>query len=793
MLEQSCKDGFEHIREPLERFIEKIPRPNMLQNLPREFPGQGEPDDRHVYTDETGKAIVVVYRYDKSDNRDRKEFRPFNVVTRQWRAPSPRPLYRLDAIARYEGAVVLVEGEKCADALNEIGILATTAFGGCNGVGKTDFKPLKGRDVIIWPDNDEPGRKYAEKAVVSLAKEKVASIRIVPLDQIHIANDTGMVSGVFLKLKEMLSPTHTLRKGWDAADAISEGWDSLRIRRLLSKAVTVALDKNGPAEIPLTLTGSSGDEESPVNVTGFKEEDPYTYTGSKSLKLKETESLKGNDCLKAPTLKAVAKPEEWGRPDMSVLNPRRKPPVFPSELFGPFWAKWIMAKAEGCSAPVDYVGMSLLSLTSTLIGCARFVSPWQGWKEPPILWVALVGNPSSGKSPALESVLSIARKIEQEGAEGLKGKLRQYEADRLAALCVRQDWEKQVKEATKTIHPVPPLPEAALEPAKPERPRIMASDTTPEALARLLACQPKGLLITRDELAGWLGSFNRYSGGQGGDRAFWLEAYGGKPYVIDRARNGGETVTVPNLAASIIGGIQPDKLHSLLLTGDDDGLPSRFLFCWPDPVPLERPHRLAESFEAETALRWLNGLSLIPDGYGGFSHGVVKLSEDAANFFQDWRAEHAANQPDGAMASWWGKMPGVCLRLALCFEYLWLAATTRQENFVVTYAAVEAATVMIEQYLKPMAAKAYGDAALPQAERNAATLAKWIIKNKVERINTRELQRNVRLLGLRTASEIRSAIKYLVEESWLYGDFKRGGKNKGRLTNNYQVNPKITV
>ena len=658
---------------------------------------------------------------------------------------------------------MLVEGEKCADALNDIGILATSAFGGCNGIGKTDLSPLQGRDVIIWPDNDEPGLKYAEKAAIALAKGIAATVCVVDLAPNAIAR-AFHIEGVSICI-ERGGASYTIRKGWDVADAIAEGWSPIRIRSLLSLAVPFA--ENSEKRNCATL---------------------YTevpFKGGESFKGKTNQDsrnpFKGNGPFKEES-------EEWGEPDMSVLNPRRTPPEFPFQLFGPFWAKWILAKAEGCSAPVDYVGLSLLSLLSGLIGCSRFVSPWEGWKEPPILWIALVGNPSSGKSPALESVLGIARKIEQDGAHAVKDELRQYEAELLSAQCLRQDWEKQVKEATKEGWPVPPIPENAQEPLRPERPRIIASDTTPEALARLLACQPKGLLITRDELAGWLGSFNRYSGGQGGDRAFWLEAYGGRPYVIDRARNGGEAVTVPNLSASIIGGIQPDKLQSLLLSGDDDGLTARILFSWPDPVPLERPQRLQESHEAETALRWLNGLSLIPDGSGGLTHGLVMLTDEASDIFQAWRKEHGANQPEGAIASWWGKMPGVCLRLALCFEYLWLSSTTRQENFAVSYMAVEVATVMIEQYLKPMAERAYGDAALPKAERNAATLAKWIVESKPERINTRELQRSAGLPSLCRAEVIKEAAEVLVEADWLRYDPTRAGRKAGRQSNDYLVN-----
>lgn len=783
MTERKTNNGFEHISEPARRVIESIPRPQVPDDAPKAHPNLGEPSERHVYTDQTGAPLVTVCRYDNSDKRDnsrpKKEFRPFCHLCQAWHAPKSRPLYRLDALAKFDGPVVLVEGEKCADALNEIGILSVTAFGGCNGVGKTDFSPLRGRDVIIWPDNDEPGAKYGDAVAYSLAKAGAKSIAVVPLDPVTLRSLSYSYS--YSLAKETEAPAESaiaLAKGWDAADALNvNGFKAKDILELLG----TALPFKGTVPLNLNQTG----ERSRIDIFAKPlKQNPLTLTGIQS----EMKPVNGNEGAHHQSGFPVNVTEDWPEPDMSVLNPRRTPPEFPVQLFGPFWSKWILAKAEGCSAPVDYVGMSLLSLLSGLIGCSRFVSPWEGWKEPPILWTALIGNPSSGKSPALESVLGIARKIEQDGAHAVKDELRQFEAELLSAQCLRQDWEKKVKEATKQGHPVPPLPENAQEPTKPERPRIMASDTTPEALARLLACQPKGLLITRDELAGWLGSFNRYSGGQGGDRAFWLEAYGGRPYVIDRARNGGEAVTVPNLSASIIGGIQPDKLQSLLLSGDDDGLTARILFCWPDPVPLERPQRVPESHEAETALRWLNGLSLIPDGSGGLTHGLVTLTEEAAELFQEWRKEHGSNQPEGAIASWWGKMPGVCLRLALCFEYLWLSSTTRQESFAVSYAAVEAATVMIEQYLKPMAERAYGDASLPQIERNAATLAKWIDKNKPERINVREVQRSAGLPGLQKAEDAKKAIEELVEGDWLRHDPRRAGRKSGRQSNDYLVN-----
>src|SRR5512132_4145216 len=96
---------------------------------------------------------------------------------------------------------------------------------------------------------------------------------------------------------------------------------------------------------------------------------------------------------------ASAEGGEWPSPDMSAAHQnRRPPPQLPLEVFGPFWADWIATAAEAASAPPDYVVGPVLAGASTLIGNARWVSPWRGWKETPILWIGVVGDPSAGKS-----------------------------------------------------------------------------------------------------------------------------------------------------------------------------------------------------------------------------------------------------------------------------------------------------------------------------------------------------------------------------------------------------------
>ncbi len=77
---------------------------------------------------------------------------------------------------------------------------------------------------------------------------------------------------------------------------------------------------------------------------------------------------------------------EWPEPDMSAAHQnRRPPPSLPLDVFGPFWTDWIGLAAEAGSCPPDYVAGPLLAASAMLIGNARWVSPWRGWKEPPVL------------------------------------------------------------------------------------------------------------------------------------------------------------------------------------------------------------------------------------------------------------------------------------------------------------------------------------------------------------------------------------------------------------------------
>ena len=147
------------------------------------------------YTDAEGTIIASVYRFEPEPGH--KEFLPWDAIKGRYGNPDVRPLYNLPGILQ-NAAVVVCEGEKAAQALIDRGIAATCVMGGSNSpLERTDLAPLRDKEITIWPDNDEPGRKFASafaQAVQDIAK----SVRLV-------------------------DPPADAPEGWDAADSDDPG------------------------------------------------------------------------------------------------------------------------------------------------------------------------------------------------------------------------------------------------------------------------------------------------------------------------------------------------------------------------------------------------------------------------------------------------------------------------------------------------------------------------------------------------------------------------------------------
>ena len=178
---------------PLEMMPSQTPTPQ----TPVSFKDLGNPTGRWYYKDAAGTVVARVYRYDTDKG---KEFRPYDVKTKSYKAPNPRPLYNQPGMVNSD-TVILVEGEKCAQTLIDRGICATTAMNGANApLDKTDWSPLKGKHVILWPDHDKPGQTYANRLL-----GKLKTLDVLSLSMVKIPEDKP--------------------ESWDAGDAHSEGLD----------------------------------------------------------------------------------------------------------------------------------------------------------------------------------------------------------------------------------------------------------------------------------------------------------------------------------------------------------------------------------------------------------------------------------------------------------------------------------------------------------------------------------------------------------------------------------------
>jgi hypothetical protein len=294
----------------------------------------------------------------------------------------------------------------------------------------------------------------------------------------------------------------------------------------------------------------------------------------------------------------------------------------------------------------------------------------------------------------------------------------------------------------------------------------MMSDTTIERVASLLAtATPKGVLLTRDELAGWLLGMNTYN--EGG-RAFWLEAYGGRRYRVDRQKLS-EPIIISNLAVSWYGGIQPAKVVEVQ-QGADDGLMARFIWFWPNPFPFEEPRRPPDTDWAIMAFDRLRMLELVPSETG-LRPLVVPLDDAARRHLVRFGKlmQEQKETTAGLMRSAIGKARGLVLRLSLVLEYLWWCG---EDGYVappdtIREDAVAAAARFVSEYVLPMAERTYSDAACTETDSNTMRLAHHIKKERPDFIHVRDMQRNVRLAGLRDAKAIHAACAALIEAGWL--------------------------
>lgn len=193
-----------------------------------------------------------------------------------------------------------------------------------------------------------------------------------------------------------------------------------------------------------------------------------------------------------------------------------------------------------------YLALPTLAAVAALIGNTRTIRLKRGWEEPSVIWCAIVGDSGTLKSPAYLKCVAYLFQLQ-------KRLLEEYQQKCIAYQNELQEYQA-AKKAAKEDGTDPGEP-----PEKPVLQRVVVSDCTIEKLAEVFEDNPRGTLLARDELAGWLGSFARYKAkGAGSDLPSWLEFFRAGNLLIDRKTSERKNIFVERAAVTIAGGSSPE-------------------------------------------------------------------------------------------------------------------------------------------------------------------------------------------------------------------------------------------
>jgi hypothetical protein len=473
----------------------------------------------------------------------------------------------------------------------------------------------------------------------------------------------------------------------------------------------------------------------------------------------------------------------WQEPDWTLLDDRRgELPDFPVEALPASMLDWLLRSARGAGVTPAHVAVPLLGIASSLIGTARRVRACRSWSEPLTMWVAVIGFSGTGKTPGLDVIRRVLSVIERARKQKIAEMQREHETRAQRAKAERKKWEKAVAEAVEANLPAPAKPAGATEPGPFVASRQCLSDATIERIAVLLEVRPQGMAFVADELARLFLNMNRYSNGQ--DNEFWLEAWNGKNFIVER--QGRPPVVLDYLLMGVIGGFQPDKL-ARAFDGDLDGMYARFCFAWPEePAHMPLSNEVSEiEPEIQNALTRIVDLPAGEDGV--FAPRTVDLSPEGLSTFEAFRAFLAQlkQELDGREREWAAKGATHVLRLSGTLAYLDWAMLGGAEPESIGEQYVEAAVRLWRDYFWPHSRAALRQIGLTESHTHDRRALRWIRTNQKTEVSLLDIRREA--LGRRLdAQQTRSLLDGLVRSGWLRLVTTKTG---GRAIHRWHVNP----
>lgn len=396
----------------------------------------------------------------------------------------------------------------------------------------------------------------------------------------------------------------------------------------------------------------------------------------------------------------------------------------------------VLAVAGATGTDPAFAALAVLVVIAGCVGNRVGVLVKSGWVEPAVLWGVLVGRSGTTKSPVLKNVLAPLYETYKGERRVFTQAMRehQHETERYGVRL--QEWKKAQRDGPPTDPPEEPQP--------PVEKRVVVSDTTIEKLGCLLAENPLGLLLVRDELAAWVGGFDRYAaGGKGTDCPAWLSMFDAGTITIDR-KSAPNTLFVERAAVSVLGSIQPGTLTRAFGRAEREaGLLARVLLAYPPDRPAlwtdaELPDDVTTSWK-DLLVRLLE-LEPARDDAGDLRPRLIPFSPEARGLWIGWHNRHvrdSVNIENEDLAAHFAKLKGLCARFALLITCTDVASGGLRAASI-SADAVRRATTIVE-WFKYEARRVYAMLSESGTEREVRQLIE-LIHRRGGRITPRELR-----------------------------------------------------
>ena len=553
-------------------------------------PMHGTPSARWAYRDQNGGVSMIACRFEKPEGG--KDVIPLTYCTnadgrREWRwqsLPAPRPLYNLGQLAARPDVPVIMVEGE------KTAVAASKLL--------TDYV------VTTWPGGTGQTECFDP---APLKGRTVTCWPDADTDGGGIAAMTrvaGRLVEAGVSETRIIDLPDGLPNKWDLANEMPDGWTIETVQALIA---------NAPAWTP-----------------------------------PEDRGISNLSVLSVP---------QWGVPR---ALPRELPetPVFPLDLLPASLRPWINDASDRAQVPAEFIAAPALVTLGGIVGRSVAIHPkaHDDWLVIPNLWGMVIGRPGVLKSPAVNEALGPIKRLAGEAQHAHEEDSAQHEARRMMAKASLSASQEMAKAAAKsgdseklaTAENDLIAANRDLEEAETHERRYFTNDGTVEKIGELLNQNPRGLMVIRDELSGWMRNLEK--SGREGDREFFLEAWNGTGrFTYDRIGRG--TLHVDALCLSMLGTIQPGKLQSYI-TGamaggaGDDGLLQRFqVTVWPDITgEWKNVDRSPCAAARERAFKVFQSLDNITGELVGAIEGfdgvpALRYAADAQELFDAWRAD----------------------------------------------------------------------------------------------------------------------------------------------------------